>query len=355
MTHSSQPYKAQENDEEALHDRPVKFLVIRFSSIGDIVLTTTALRCLKQQVKNVEVHFLTKPGFVPVIRANPYIDRIHVFTSLTKTIKILRQENFNYIVDLHHNLRSAIIKSALPGISFSFDKLNLEKWLMVNSGINRMPDVHIVDRYLDTLKLFDVNNDHLGLDYFIPSEDEIDVAGLPPLFHEGYIVFVIGGNHATKRLPPEKIISITRKIRLPVILAGGREDADLAGIIADACGNDMVLNTCGLYNINQSASLVRGAEVVISHDTGLMHIAAAFKKKIISLWGNTVPAFGMYPYLSHPDSAAFEVKGLKCRPCSKLGYSRCPRKHFKCMVEQDSGKIAELARRLFAVKKEYKA
>ncbi len=325
---------------------PLKFLIVRFSSIGDIVLTTPAVRCLKQQVEGAEVHYLTKPQFVPVIKANPYIDRIHELKDLRQTINDLRREQFTYIIDLHHNLRTAILKSRLPAISFSFDKLNIEKWLLVNLRIDRMPDTHIVDRYLDTMSLFDVENDCGGLDYFVPQKDEIDMAGLPAPFRDGYILFAIGANHATKRLPTEKIMSICRETGLPVILAGGKEDISRGKEISDACG-DPVLNACGKYNINQSASLVRQAKVVISHDTGLMHMAAAFNKKIISVWGNTVPRFGMTPYLPHPKSAVFEVEGLKCRPCSKLGYRKCPKSHFRCMTDQDTGKIAACAAELF--------
>ncbi len=333
------------SDKNLTINKPVKFLIIRLSSIGDIVLTTPAIRCLKQQMESAEVHFLTKPAFVPVLIANPYIDRIHEMGDLKSTLRSLKNEDFHYIIDLHHNLRTALIKARLPVIPFSFHKLNIEKWFLVNLGINRLPDVHIVDRYLETLRLFDVKNDDLGLDYFIPPENELDISLLPDTFHKGYILFAIGANHATKRLPAEKIIAICQEMNLPVILAGGKEDADTAEIISDECGK-MVWNACGKYNINQSASLVRQADLVITHDTGLMHIAAAFKKRIISVWGNTIPEFGMSPYMPHPDSAMFEVDGLKCRPCSKLGYKRCPKKHFRCMNDQKTSDIAGYAARL---------
>jgi ADP-heptose:LPS heptosyltransferase len=68
-----------------------------------------------------------------------------------------------------------------------------------------------------------------------------------------------------------------------------------------------------------------------------MHIAAAFKRPVISVWGNTVPEFGMYPYFGSAAVAGkiMEIKGLSCRPCSKIGYKKCPRGHFKCMERQD--------------------
>ncbi len=336
----------QDNQTDDLNELQVKFLVIRLSSIGDIVLTTPVVRCLKQQVPNAEVHFLTKKQFIPVLKANPHLDGIHEYNGTAAVLRLIKDNGFHYIIDLHNNLRTALIKSRSPVIAFSFKKLNIQKWLLVNFKKDIMPDVHIVDRYLDTLKLFDVVNDNKGLDYFIPPEDEVEPAGLPEAFGKGYILFAIGANHSTKRLTTEKIIAVCKQINLPVLLAGGPEDAARGDLIAGSVGK-LILNVCGRYNINQSASLVRQARVVISHDTGLMHIAAAYKKKIISVWGNTIPRLGMAPYMPDSESAVFEVGGLKCRPCSKIGYDKCPKGHFKCMKEQDEKEIAGYARKIF--------
>ncbi len=325
---------------------PVKFLVVRLSSIGDIVLASPVLRCLKQQVDGAEVHFLTKEQFLPVVKANPYIDRIHIYEGTIRTIRKLRNEGFHYVIDLQNNLRTALFKSRISAIPFSFNKLNTRKWLMVNFKRNMMPDIHLVDRYLDTLKLFDVVNDGKGLDHFIPPEEEVSITDLPQPFHNGYVLFAIGALHNTKRLPAEKICEVCRELNLPVILAGDKNDVATGETVASGCGK-LVLNACGRYSINQSASLVRQADVVITHDSGLMHIAAAYKKKIVSVWGNTVPAFGMYPYMPNRESAIFEVGGLSCRPCSKLGFRKCPKKHFRCMNDHDTGEIARYVRKLY--------
>jgi len=165
----------------------------------------------------------------------------------------------------------------------------------------------------------------------------VDLSGLLPSHEADYIAFSIGGNHYTKVFPEDKIISVCKSLEKPVVLLGGAEDKDRGDRIISQCGSN-VINGCGRFTINQSASLIRQSAKVITNDTGLMHIAAAFRKPIISLWGNTVPAFGMYPYL--PDefykySSIMEVKNLSCRPCSKLGYDRCPKHHFRCMNDQD--------------------
>ncbi len=322
---------------------PVKFLLLRFSSIGDIVLTTPVIRCLKQQVDQAEIHYFTKPEYRQILESNPYVDRVHILRDdLGNQLKELREEVFDYAIDLHKNLRTRRIISGLNLIAFSFDKLNLKKWVYVNFKINHLPDKHIVDRYIEALDIFDVENDQQGLDYFIPSRDEVGPASLPHSFQAGYWAFAIGAGHNTKKLTPQKMISIVERIGQPVVLLGGLEDREVGEQIR-ANTQVEVYNGCGVYSINQSASLVRQARFVITHDTGLMHIAAAFQKKIISIWGNTVPEFGMYPYQPHPDSTRFEIRDLSCRPCSKLGYRKCPKKHFRCILDIDDQAVADKA------------
>jgi ADP-heptose:LPS heptosyltransferase len=267
------------------------------------------------------------------VQGNPYIDKIHILENdLKGLIRILKDEKFDYIVDLHQSLRSRVIRFSLVTPSGGFPKINARKYLLTRFKIDIMPDVHVVDRYFKAASALGIIDDGKGLDYFIPSADEFDITSLPVAYQKGYAAFVIGAKHTTKRLPDHKVISLCRKLDMPVILLGGPEDAVMAEKIARECGPS-VISMCGHLNLNQSASVVKQAKVVISHDTGLMHIAAAFRKKIVSIWGNTVPKFGMYPYMPGDEdkSAIIEVTGLKCRPCSKLGYDRCPKGHFHCM------------------------
>jgi ADP-heptose:LPS heptosyltransferase len=319
-----------------------KILIIRFSSIGDIVLTTPVIRCLKEQLPDAEIHYLTKEKFYPVIKANPHITRIHTFNEkLGELIKELKTFDFDYIVDLHKNLRSSRVKMALRKASGSYNKLNKEKWLLVNFGINKLPDIHIVDRYFKAVEGLGISNDHKGLDYFIPDGDRLGQEELPTGFADGFVALVIGGMHYTKMFPEEKILALCELIDMPVMLMGGPDEHKLAERIKERCRGG-VFNSCGLYNINQSASVISLATKVVTNDTGLMHIAAAFKKEIFSIWGNTIPGFGMAPYMPGNESRShiMEVDGLTCRPCSKIGYNKCPRKHFRCMMDIDVVKLA---------------
>lgn len=333
LSHDSKPY---------LCEVMKKILVIRFSSIGDIILTTPVVRCLSKKYPKSEIHYLTKASFSAILDSNPYISKVHVLQDdLSLTVEALKAERFDFVVDLHHNFRSIRFRRGLGVPGAAFPKLNIEKWLLVNLKWNRMPDIHIVDRYFKTVESLGVRNDGEGLDYFIPESDRIELSILPESHRSGYVAMVIGAQHATKRMPAMRLNELVVKLNIPVVLLGGKDDFLSGQEIVK--GNEVnVINLCGKYNLNQSASLVHEARVVVTHDTGLMHIAAAFRKNIISLWGNTVPAFGMTPYLpsGSGSSHVFEVEDLSCRPCSKIGYDKCPKGHFRCMKDIDLDHVA---------------
>ena len=333
--------------------------MIRFSSIGDMVLTSPVLRCLKQQLPKAEIHYLTKEQFRPVIEANPYIDRIITIRNKVKEVMPeLRNHRYDLLVDLHKNFRSWQVILGLRKPYGTFSKLNIRKFLLCRFNINLLPPVHIVDRYFMAVKKLGVSNDRLGLDYYIP-EGSDPWKTLPGMARTGFTALVIGGKHPTKQLPREKLLEVCKNLKQPVVLLGGPEDRETGDFITGALkGNgqwsgpelikhlrdqtaytervNAVVNACGVLSLHESAAVIRNADLVITHDTGLMHIAAALKKDIISVWGNTIPEFGMFPYYPADfkgRSKILEVKGLNCRPCSKIGYKACPKGHFRCMKE----------------------
>ncbi len=333
----------------------MKILVLRFSSIGDIVLTSPVLRCLKQQGKDVVLHVATKSAFADLVRYSPHVDKVHeLIEDNGELITRLKAERYDQVIDLHHNLRTARIKRALRVPAYSFNKLNVQKWLLVNLKVDRMPrqqggqtPLHIVDRYMRTVQHLGVKNDGQGLELFIPADRQVAPDRLPFTHRSGYVALAIGAAHATKRLPEHRLIELAKLIEGPIVLIGGQEDRSTARNIASAIGG-RVFDATGHFDILGSASLIAEARAVIAHDSGAMHIAASFKKPVISIWGNTVPEFGMGPYIpQYPDRARIaEVTGLSCRPCSKIGHDRCPLGHFRCMEQQDLRRVADLAKRL---------
>ncbi len=296
-----------------------------------------------------------------IVSSNPYIDKAHYLEkSLQAVIVELKRENFDYVIDLHHNLRSMKVKDALKVKSYSFDKLNVRKWIYTSFKWNLLPDVHIVDRYMDTVAPFGVKNDGAGLDYFISKEDVINDSDLPTPHQLGFVGVVIGAALNTKKYPFHHLKRICELLDHPIVLLGGLEDADEGDRIA-ASDKIKIYNACGKFGLNESADLVRRAKLVVTNDTGLMHVAAAYKRPLISLWGNTVPAFGMYPYYGSKFLQAtgagknelpydiFEINNLRCRPCSKIGYDACPLGHFKCMENIDPVQVVARIRERLAI------
>lgn len=314
----------------------MKILVVRFSSIGDIILTSPVVRCLSAQL-GAQVHFLTKSSYANLLHYNPNIARVYTMTAAgldSTLITSLRHEGYDHIVDLHKNIRSRKLIARLGIPSTNFSKANLEKWLLVNLKFDRMPKAHIVQRYFQAVGALGVTYDGEGLDFYIDPKTECPIPPRP------FIAFAIGAAHATKRLPHHQIQEICRQIKYPVALLGGPSENEIGLSLASSSSH--VHNFCGQTTLQESAKLIQASSLVLTHDTGMMHLAAALKKPIISIWGSTVPAFGMYPF--YPDAATifekrFEIADLPCRPCSKLGHSRCPKKHFRCMENQDIPEI----------------
>ncbi|MFY8019926.1 MAG: glycosyltransferase family 9 protein [Bacteroidia bacterium] len=320
-----------------------KILVLRFSSIGDIVLTTPVIRCLKQQLPHAEIHLLSKPQYKDFLVSNPYIDQVHYLDKhpILKAIE-LKKWGFDYVVDLHNNLRTSMIKAVLDVPSESFPKLNIEKFQSVHLKINTLAPIHIVSRYFKAAENLGIVDDQKGLDYFITESDIQSAQVHLSHLNNHFIAWAIGGQHATKQLPVQKIIDIAKLIQFPIVLLGGKEDAHMAEQIKKEIPS--CINLCGHFSLNQSAACLYLANLVLSNDTGLMHIAAAFQKPIISFWGNTVPELGMYPYYGGEENKAFivETKNLPCRPCSKIGFDKCPHNHFKCMNEINPQEVFHL-------------
>ena len=262
-------------------------------------------------------------------------------------IEELKTEDYDHIIDLHHNAKTLRVKSALGVKSHSFYKLNIQKYIYTAFKINILPAVHIVDRYMKTVESFGVKNDGKGLDYFIAKEEETKKEDVPASHSAGYIACVIGAAHGTKRWPVHKWKEFCASFQHPVVLLGDGTDKARGDEIASV-DPVKVYNACGIFSLNESADLIKRSKGVISNDTGLMHIAAAFNKPIISLWGNTVPSFGMTPYYGAfpTPNSILQTKKLWCRPCSKIGYEKCPLGHFKCMEKIEAGELIERTRQI---------
>ncbi|MES2810194.1 MAG: glycosyltransferase family 9 protein [Bacteroidota bacterium] len=317
----------------------MKILVIRFSSMGDIIYTTPVVRCLKKQIPGAKVHFITKPAFKYIYDNNPYVDKLLLLKpNLSDTIAEIKAEGYDHIVDLHNNLRTSVIKLRTGIKSSTYKKQTIRKWLSLKFKLDLVPPVHLVDRYMRAAAPLGVVNDNEPIDYYIKADHRLDKL-LPPSHQNAYVAFVIGATHFTKRMPNEKIIDLCRQINQPIVLLGGNDVKDNGETIKQALGYK-IYNACGITSLDESVFLVSKAAKLIGFDTGLTHIAEAFNVPIVSVWGGTVPGLlGVQPY--KVKQVLLAGVDLSCRPCSKFGLAACPLGHFKCMYDIANNQIAD--------------
>ncbi len=321
-----------------------KILIIRLSSIGDIVLTTPVVRAVNEQIPEAEVHFLVRKEYVSVIENNPHIHKLHTYDpdNVHQVMEELRNEQFDVVIDLQKTFRSRQVVRQLKCTSYTFQKHNLSKWLCYRLKMNGLPETHIVERYFEAVKMLNVHNDHKGLEFYIPEDQGFEEDDLPMLFDDGFVAIVLAAQHFTKRIPVSKVVEIGSILHKPIMLLGGKDVYEEGEQVVAQLG-DRATNGCGKYTLYQSAAILQHADCVITGDTGLMHIAAALHKPTAVIFGSTIPEFGCYPYMPGERYLFrnFEVCPLHCRPCSKLGSSKCKHKHFKCMNNISATDVAE--------------
>ena len=327
-----------------INSNKMKILIIRFSSLGDIVLSTPVPRLLKKKFPKSEIHIITKKDYSSIYNYNINVDKVIEFKdNLFEVTSNLKKENYNLIIDLHNNLRSNFIKFSLKKRFYTYKKQVIKRWLFTNLKIPVKIN-HITKSYIDSLSGLGIYDDKEGLDFYLDDNSFKKVKSLPGIINNNFTAVVVGAKHFTKRLPLNKLIELCDKINGPIALIGGKGEIAVSKEIesffnyssSSEVPNKLnkktkIFNYCGKLSILESASILKLSKNVYTHDTGFMHIAAALNKNIISIFGSTHPNLGFYPY-----KASFSIiqnNKLECRPCTKIGLSKCPAGHFKCMMD----------------------
>ena len=317
----------------------MKFLITRLSSVGDIVLITPVIRCLKKKDPGAIIHFLTRPGFGFIVSSNPYINEvIYLQSDFKRTLEEIKSHEYDHIIDFHRELFTNDVRKYLGHPIFHLlSKRSIKKPNLFFAHFSRKPKKHLVDQYFEKLSALGIQKDGQGLDYFIDEKHKVKTDDIPLSHSHGFVAISINVAHFTRRLPVNKLVELVSEINFPVIIIGDIDDADIGETIA-AVDPIKIYNACGKFSMNETADIIQRSTLVISHDSFHIPVASAFKKNIISVWGNTVPAFGNVPYQS--PYKIFEINKLWCRPCSSSGFKACPLGHFKCMNKQDMKLIA---------------
>jgi ADP-heptose:LPS heptosyltransferase len=304
-----------------------KILVIRFSSLGDIILSFPLLKKLKEKFTKAEVHFLTKKNFEEIVLMNPDIDKIILQDeSLSDLRNKIKKEEYDLIIDIHKNFRSIFVSLFNGKKIVRYKKENFKKFLLVKFKINLFKNVvPVYKKYLLTIKdyLYDTNYE------FTKTEIKFNKKRI---IEDNYIVISPTSRHFTKTYPRSKFVKyVNSLIGKKIVLVGNSSDNDkmICNYIESKCEN--VLNLCGNLSIQELVNVLYNSEYVICNDSAILHLAEAVRKRVVAIFGSTVREFGFFPQLK--DSIVLENKNLKCRPCTHIGRESCPLEHFKCMEE----------------------
>jgi len=325
------------------HD-PKKILVIRLSSIGDILLTTPLLRLLSKRFPEAQIDFVIKSRFAELMRNNPHLHELLVLDTetgeegLQELRRRIRMTRYDLVVDIHKNFRSFYLRRGLRGAAIAtYNKQLLRRFLLVKAGLNLYREViPVYQRYIRALRRWGIEDDGLGLEFFVDPQAErliflrlAERSGTRPL-----VGIAPGAGFATKRWPAEYYLETARALigdlQADILLLGNKADRDITGPIASALGAG-VYDWAGTLTLQQSAAAVASCDLLISNDTGLMHLACALRVPVLAIFGPTTRELGFFPV--GPQSEVIENETLACRPCSHLGGQRCPKEHFNCMRE----------------------
>lgn len=336
---------------------PSKALILRLSSIGDIVLASPLLRVLRARFPKAQIDFVTKTEFQDLVRSNQNLNFTYGydprtgFAGLRDLRARLAAERYDLIVDIHNSLRSRFLRS-IRGVAHTVvvDKRVLERTALVKFKKNLYREVvPVADRYIEPLAPWGILNDGEGPELHIPDEVLFGVNGRMSRLqlHRFEAAFGLcpGARHFTKRWPEERFaevgIRLIRERDAAILLFGGDGDravtAKVAMAIGAATGPDRVFDLAGQLTLLESAAALEYVDAVVTNDSGFMHIASARHKPLVAVFGSTVREFGFFPV--HSGATVLEVDGLPCRPCSHIGKASCPEGHLRCLLNTTADQV----------------
>lgn len=327
-----------------------KILIIRFSSLGDIILTSPLIRALRKTFPEAQIDFLVKSEYANIVKFNPNISSVIELKSDDRSeLKWLKQKirriRYDLIVDVHNSLRSRFIRCfSKARYKVVVNKRVFRRFLFVKFKINLYRDyLPIAERYLETVEKFGVKKDDYGLEIYLPEDTKNYVSTISNQIVSTKRNVIIGlvptARHFTKRWLYERFaelgVEIVRKYQSTILIFGSKEEhdycEDITQMINARSETNSAVNYAGKLTVLEIAAMFDVCNLIITNDSGLMHLAAARKRKIVAIFGSTVKEFGFFPYGT--SSIVVENKNLSCRPCSHIGLAKCPKEHFRCMKE----------------------
>ncbi len=347
---------------------PSKTLIIRLSSVGDIVLSSLLIRVLRKRFPQSQIDFLVKSEYASLVRGNPHVSHVLElpdgarFADLRALRQRLHDNGYELVVDIHDSLRSRYLSVGLPGDVVRVRKRKVARFLLVTTKVHLYHffggSPGVAERYLEPVREWGVENDGMGLEVFVGDQERekarhiVHTAGMDG--QQSVLGIAPSARHWNKRWPADRFAAaaaeLSRRHRAGVILFGAADERDVCGkILQEIRANaprTPVLNLAGSLTLTESAAVMDHCTVVLSNDSGLMHVAAGRKRKVVALFGPTVKELGFFPFGT--TSTVIETNGLRCRPCTHIGRPSCPKAHFRCMLDIPVSRVVDAVNNMLA-------
>jgi heptosyltransferase-2 len=331
-------------------------LAIRFSAIGDILLTTPLFRAIRLRHPGARIAVLTKRQYAPLLSDNPNVNEVFSIAdgdSIRHVAEQIRSVNYSHILDLHGNLRTLALRMLAPGPWTSYSKRTIARAALIVTKRNFYGTSEpVAERYFEAAASLDVWPDDGPPEFFLAHGVEEEVEARLQKLGLGdapaMVAIAPGAAHATKRWPALSWIALAKELRstgAEVVVVGGPADAKLAQWIATDVGPG-VASVAGLLSLQETGAVIKRSAALISGDTGVMHMATGLGTPLVALFGPTVRQFGFFPYKSK--RAEVVELSLGCRPCSAHGTAQCPLGHHRCMKEISTAIVLDALRTALA-------
>ena len=332
----------------------LRILCVRFSSIGDVLLTTPLVRALHRRHPEAELYFVTKRAMAPLVVENPHLTNVFALgpdEPLGDFAQRLRALGPTHGLDLHGSLRSTALRWLVPARWSGYSKRKLARTTLISTKINLYgKHVPVPERYFEAANAagLDVEPDGGPPEFYLTPAARAHMTHWLAeigLDRKPFAALAPGAAHATKRWPIAHWRGLSDRLRqlgLGIVVVGGPQDRVLADELG---GNPDTANAAGEFSLQETGACLARATVAVTGDTGVMHMATGVGTRVVALFGPTVEPFGFYPYTKR---AVVLEQDLACRPCSAMGTERCPLGHHRCLADVLPDQVASAVQQLVA-------
>lgn len=335
-----------------------KIAIIRLSSIGDIVLSTPLIRSLRNKYPESRIDFIVKNEYAELLSTNLHLSNVisfdHTagFAELRTLKKIIKKEKYDLLIDIHKNFRSVYLRNfAGSGLALKYKKDYVKRTLLVRFGLNRFKTIEpVYKRYFRAVETLGIVPDNKGTELpltrntILKVQTALTKSGLRQ--NQSLIVLCPGAGFATKKWNTKGFAEVgdylSKKYKTMIGILGSSEDYEDCESVQNQM-QERSVNYAGMFSLLESAAMLNHSSLVITNDTGLMHIAQSQNTPVVALFGSTTRELGYFPF---PENSFVIEQDLGCRPCTHNGRNSCPKKHFRCMKDNKPGDVIEAADQL---------